>query len=305
MSEYRCINCNKYYTDLHDYKRHLNRKKPCNMKMKYQCVTCNGIFTTKPSLNRHILNIHKDLLETNKEIEKDTENTNLDNISNEKINTSSFDNNTIGNENTIATINGDNNIANSVVLNINVYGKENVEYITNEKLKKMLLSGNDLLEVIKHKHFNINHKENFNFHLLDKFNHKYTMVKNQNTGVVDWIVKDTDIFFSSLINRALGFLEERLYDNVDDVDKEVEKKIIELNEMIEKYEESSKTRLSNKYKKFYRELIFLSINYMDLIMECKNEDKINLINNKEQKELLKQTIDKPQVKKGRGRPRKT
>jgi len=58
MTIYKCDKCNKAYTNKTDYKRHMNRKRPCvigeNNGLRFNCPGCAKSYTTKGSLTRHL-----------------------------------------------------------------------------------------------------------------------------------------------------------------------------------------------------------------------------------------------------------
>ena len=60
MTVYKCNECSKLFTNKTDFKRHKNRKTPCNsadvIVKKFTCSKCYKSYTTKGSLMRHINN---------------------------------------------------------------------------------------------------------------------------------------------------------------------------------------------------------------------------------------------------------
>jgi uncharacterized C2H2 Zn-finger protein len=58
MAEYKCNICNKVFKRNPDLTRHLNKKKPCNLKIKLpnncKCPLCLKTYSTKGSLRRHM-----------------------------------------------------------------------------------------------------------------------------------------------------------------------------------------------------------------------------------------------------------
>lgn len=49
---HECPKCNKRFTYIRDFKRHINRKYPCN-GIKHQCNFCNKTYTTSSGLSKH------------------------------------------------------------------------------------------------------------------------------------------------------------------------------------------------------------------------------------------------------------
>ena len=58
---YKCNRCNKIYNHKNDFKKHMNRKTPCQniiiipiIPDEFKCSHCNKTYTRKDNLNRHI-----------------------------------------------------------------------------------------------------------------------------------------------------------------------------------------------------------------------------------------------------------
>lgn len=60
---YKCIRCSKLFTHKNDYRKHINRKFPCEnisqhksqkMRKPFRCDACNKTYTSTSSLKRHI-----------------------------------------------------------------------------------------------------------------------------------------------------------------------------------------------------------------------------------------------------------
>jgi hypothetical protein len=297
IMKYKCEYCNKNFEDITDYTRHMNRKKKCYEKTEHKCAKCNKLFANKATLSRHILTIHKE--DTKKNEEKKLK-TKLDTISNEAID-NSIASNIIGDDNTINA-----NIIKDNIFVINLYGKENTEYIKDTDMKKVIgKQYGALIELIKMKHFNKNHTENCNFHIINNANYKYTMVKKDNTGEADWEVEETEDFFQSLFLNTVDELEDYINNNNIEANTKATIKIQRMKEIIEEYDkDDKKNKTHDKYNEFYIDLLKLSIRYLDMILELKKQDQENIKSQKNKKE--QETILKTEpTKRQRGRPRKT
>lgn len=311
---YTCNICNKEFVNLTDYTRHCKRKISCDPKLKaigLTCSQCNKHFTDKSNLNRHIKTMHKPV--------KSDDNKLIDSISNELPSSSQDVSNTgensellnaVNNGNENNAINGNDNVAkvnsDNITFNIHIYGNENTSYITPEMMKEVIdKQFTSVIEYIKLKHFNMKHKENFNFHLLDKVNHKYTMVKKENTGIVDWDVEETEEFVHTLLLDTICQLDEYITANSIEANTKGTIKIDKMKNIIENYDkEEEKKKDYSKYNEYLIDIIKLSIKYLDHVIAAKKEEQL-------QKEKLKEK-DKQEniiksdttVKKPRGRPRK-
>ena len=55
---YKCEKCNKVFNQKNDYRRHMNKKKPClsvsKIECNFTCPHCNKIYTRNDNLMRHI-----------------------------------------------------------------------------------------------------------------------------------------------------------------------------------------------------------------------------------------------------------
>ncbi len=62
MPKYSCSKCNKEYIHKGDFKKHLNRKTPCNYVGKnghrFNCIKCGKSYTKKSTLTLHINKFH-------------------------------------------------------------------------------------------------------------------------------------------------------------------------------------------------------------------------------------------------------
>jgi hypothetical protein len=62
---FTCSKCNKEFKFEYEFKRHNNRKIPCNSIKDFNCASCNKSFKYKSKLNEHE-KTNKHLLQINK-----------------------------------------------------------------------------------------------------------------------------------------------------------------------------------------------------------------------------------------------
>ena len=59
---YKCDRCDKLFNHKNDFRKHINRKNPCKLKIsdqtnlqsKFECIKCNEIFLNIDNLNKHV-----------------------------------------------------------------------------------------------------------------------------------------------------------------------------------------------------------------------------------------------------------
>jgi uncharacterized C2H2 Zn-finger protein len=161
---FKCNKCNKVFKYESEYKRHKNKKNPCDIEKKlYNCTLCNINFKYESDYIRHEqTKKHK----TNKQIE----------ISN---------NNNISNNNSFNTINSYNNLI-QLTLNVNSFKNTDTtsirkaliedigefeylkiiskKYLPDTEKVKMLF--NSVLKILEELHFNLDIEENHNLKIL-------------------------------------------------------------------------------------------------------------------------------------------
>ena len=148
-----------------DHKMTTNDHKMTTKKPKYSCDFCDATFSTKPHKRRHELHFCK-------------ENTS---IMTNKIQTLEKEKKKLEKEivkliDKVGNVTNNNNTNNIIV--VNNYGKENTDYLTVEKIKKLLNRPYDSVqELIKMLHFNSDHPENHNVKITNK-KEPYALVWN-------------------------------------------------------------------------------------------------------------------------------
>ena len=144
-----CFKCNKSFKSKQNLQFHLDKKIKCDRVL--ECDNCKMVFQTKYKLERHLNNKIKcikitpeiELISAKKEIielKKELLNTKKENIEykleNNKLKQTLSNNVT----NNINNVNGDVNINNGTINNnINIFGSESIEHITQKILEQEIL----------------------------------------------------------------------------------------------------------------------------------------------------------------------
>lgn len=233
--KYKCIRCNNYGTNIKThYIRHLKRKKPCiannnitceflltylnknkkpkltltkfvtnKVNKKYICEFCNKSYSTNSHMRRHqkkcINNLNQTTLlqfmshklnEKDEQIEKlqTTYNKNIkilmNKINNPIINTTNITNNQIN-------------------ININNYGNENLNYITNEYICKLIkIPYGAIPKLIKYIYFNPNHPENHNIKITNKKLPFASVYKNNK-----WEVRNKKDVIEDIVDKSYNIID--------------------------------------------------------------------------------------------------
>ena len=156
---------NDHKMTTNDHKMTTNDHKMTTKNHKYSCDFCDATFSTKPHKRRHELHFCK-------------ENTS---IMTNKIQTLEKEKKKLEKEivkliDKVGNVTNNNNTNNIIV--VNNYGKENTDYLTVEKIKKLLNRPYDSVqELIKMLHFNSDHPENHNVKITNK-KEPYALVWN-------------------------------------------------------------------------------------------------------------------------------
>ena len=194
-----------------------NINKPASNKV-FCCIYCDNIFTRKDNLKIHIekyckhtnndlnneegkllLNLKKQLDYAKKIREEDQKH--INNLTNQ-----------VGY--LIGKVGDTYNNTYNIV--INPFGKENISYITNEYIKKLIESGPyfSIPRLLKHIHFNPNHKENNNIKIT---NRKQPYVKIFNGE--KWLLKNKKEAIENISDTAYTLLNEHYDGNYKYMDK--------------------------------------------------------------------------------------
>lgn len=237
MSDYNCPRCGYSTKYKYNIRKHFNRSKPCTIKFdnisidecfltilneerysdnkttidefkndnkkychkdlvnekkrEYECDFCHKIFSHRNSRNLHLKKCRdRNITEKDKIIED------LRNQNELLKNTRSMNiqNNTITTNNNII---------------INAFGNENLDYIKKEYIHALIQAGPyaSIQKLIKHIHFNPNHKENHNIKIPNKRD-KYGMVFDGKT----WQIKNKKNMITTIADHAYGIIAEHCED---------------------------------------------------------------------------------------------
>jgi len=211
----------KYERDIDNINNSIKELIKQSLESKTICKFCNKIFVNKKNIERHILNscnskkymivgindinnkINK-LKEEIIELENKEKNDNLEkkikilqNTVDKLVNTehNSKNNTTINNQ----TIN------NNLTININSFGKESLDHITEADFKKYLNGFfKGFLNLMEKIHFDVNAPQNHNI-CLTNMRSKYINVCENN----NWVLKEKNEIVDKLINKKYDLLNDK------------------------------------------------------------------------------------------------
>jgi hypothetical protein len=221
---YECPRCHYSSNNKCHYIKHLQKQKEClptfsdkpsdkileefieekHSSKKYKCDNCDKSFAFSSGLSRHVKEVHTTIT-----INNDSHN-HIDNShSHNTTNTNSH--NTHNTTNTTNT-NSHNttNTTISPIININIYGRENLEYINNNPdfmlncLKNIDTHGiPDLIEKV---HLNDDYPENKNIkHKREHYPSKM-MIYTEKDGVEQWVETDGSIVLDELVKNGTNLI---------------------------------------------------------------------------------------------------
>lgn len=246
MVSYDCEQCNFITILKGNYKQHLKTKKhirkcinslsPMVMntdehKMntdehkKYKCNYCTELFNTIPSKRRHELHYCKEnyflMKEKIKKIEKE-KNKKIKKLE-KKI------------EKLIDKVGIVNNTNNIIV--VNNYGKENTDYLTADKIEKLLNRPYDSIqELIKMLHFDTSHPENHNVKITNK-KEPYALVWNDSI----WELRKKKTVVKDLVDKGYMLLDTT-YEDIEQPNK----KYLKFQDNYENHCSSIKTKIEKE-----------------------------------------------------------
>jgi chaperonin cofactor prefoldin len=148
-----------------EHKKSSNEHKKSTNEHTFKCDLCDLYFSTKPNKRRHEIHYCKEVAS------KDTK---IKTLEKEK---KKLEKKIEKMMNNVCTINNTTNNTQNIIV-VNNYGKENIEYLTVDKIKKLLDRPYDSIqELIKMLHFDTNHPENHNVKITNK-KEPYALVWN-------------------------------------------------------------------------------------------------------------------------------
>ena len=190
-----------------------DEKMILSSKKEHRCKYCDKCFSKNSNLWRHIRICKKKLNTDNKlvkekEDEKDKKIEELKGkiellLNNEpKIHIHNIQNN-------IQNIHGDQNVN----IYINAFGKENIDYITDRIVNKILDSPMTAVpKLLQHIHFHPNHIENHNIYISNK---KFSLAKIYDGK--NWVYTKKKTAIEDMANKALNIIEESSNNRIIDI----------------------------------------------------------------------------------------
>jgi hypothetical protein len=175
-----------------------NEHKMSTNNLKYSCEFCDLTFTSKPNKRRHELHFCKE----------------NNSIMTSKIKTLEKEKKKLEKEigkliDKVGNVTNNNNTNNIIV--VNNYGKENTDYLTVEKIKKLLNRPYDSVqELIKMLHFNSDNPENHNVKITNK-KEPYALVWNDPI----WELRKKKSVVKDLVDKGYMMIDTT-HDNIDE-----------------------------------------------------------------------------------------
>lgn len=198
MVNYTCKRCKKVFTHKNDYTRHVNKKKLCTeenvptaleKKIEVLIKTNENIIKSNDDLKETINNMESKITKLEEELKKN-----------------------VKQDVTVNTVNIDNSINNNVQINVIDHGEEDLTFLTDSDIKKIMLSGlKSVVKYIEFVHCNKNKPEYRNIYISN--------CKNLNGSIrvyVDnkWELRNKDVI-DSMRDRGVDFIVEK-YDEFND-----------------------------------------------------------------------------------------
>jgi hypothetical protein len=260
MVNYQCQRCGYTTINKTMFKRHLLRKNLCTIELKeltrYQlltmnnfdklakkydnvnkckpivnlcvnpnlhiCAHCNKTFKSRQGKYKHIKYyckkkdidtniIIKELRESNEELRESNQELKImiEKLINSKTNI---------NQGTINNANGDINTMNNI--QINNYGSENIEYITDKVFKKLLTKPmSAITRLIELKHFHPKHPENHNVKITN-IHDKYAKIYQDKK----WLIKHKKDVVEELVENGYADFEEFKDLNEDELTEKIKER---------------------------------------------------------------------------------
>jgi hypothetical protein len=249
---FTCSKCNKEFKFEYEFKRHNNRKIPCNSIKNFNCASCNKSFKYKSKLNehektnKHLLQINKFIVNGNNHIGDNINNTNsYNNIIHLTLNTNSF-------------INTDMSYIGRGIIN-------DIGQIYLDILEKKYFSNNDrcillfdeVLHILEKLHFNIGVEENHNLKILLVFPAlKNSVYENlileidNTTKQISWRSVNYETLISNILDHLLILNERVKNENFINFVNFLKKYLIDDADTAEELEPIINKKLSQMYVNF-------------------------------------------------------
>lgn len=222
MVKYVCNKCGKEFLKKSNYMDHINKKIPCDSNgdlivstkidlliqkieelQKGNEVLRENMKRSNEKLKRDNEKLKKELQEENKNLIEEIKM--LKELNKVKNNGDNVYGNNNNNE---ISINNSNN-KNMITFNINQFGTENDDFITDTQVRKILGRGfNSIPEYIKTIHFNESKPENHNIYLPNWRDKNKVLVYD---GML-WNLEDKDDTITTLKDKGIDFIQKKYAD---------------------------------------------------------------------------------------------
>ena len=217
---------------------------------KLVCEYCNKVYKSEQTKSRHMKMYCRErgrqekmtkLLKENEELKEKISQTSPS-VSTNIVN--NINNTLTNNDNSI------NNINNINTITINNYGSENLDYITEQYIQK-LLNTNPIQAIrilIKNIHYHPEHPENHNIRITAS-NRKYNEASIWKDN--KWVLRDKRTVIKDIVDKSYNILDDEFIKNIEDGDQHVT-----FNEFQDQYEKNDKT--THKHLGKQAELIIMN-----------------------------------------------
>lgn len=217
-----CNDCHIYFTRKQNLDKHLitksHLKRSSNNKL-FVCQNCQKSFTYCSGLSKHknhcvsklqesetiteLIAEKEELLQKNEEMKKQIDDL-LEKAGTTTVGTTNVTNNIAK----AKVVNNTNNIETQI--NINYYGCENLEYITDKFIQEMMkIPYSSIPHIIKHIHFHPAHPENHNIKITNRKLPYASVYKNDK-----WELSHKRQTIEQLMQKGYGLMDERI-DNLE------------------------------------------------------------------------------------------
>ena len=275
---YECVRCGHVFKLKTDLKRHYNRKKICKtlhqdyskdemmniLDKSFQCQNCGKIFISKYTLNNHKKNricIKNELINIFP----------CDICGKKYFDKNDYDNHikTHNNSSNKTIVINNYNYTNYNIMMVNNFGKENINYLTNQEYMNQLFNFNmdinklnnteknkinsiNLRDIMNDLYFNEEHKENNNIYPVNIKNGIYKVKIGD-----EYLKKDADFLFNNVLNKIVNIYQLLLDKKIDDDDKFIKIKdnlikLVDYMNMDNIQYHNKNSKESEKIKKFLR-----------------------------------------------------
>ena len=220
------------------------------------CKYCNKAYKSEQTKNRHMKSFCREkrrqekmakLLRENEDLKEKI----LQTSSAVRTNIVNNINNTLtNNDNSINNVNNVNNVNNINTITINNYGSENLDYITQQYIQKLLdINPTQAIRIlIKNIHYHPEHPENHNIKMTAS-NRKYNEASIWKDN--KWVLRDKRTVIRDIVDKSYNILDDEFVRSIDDG-----KNCTSFNEFQDQYDKNDKSVHKNLGKQ--AELIILN-----------------------------------------------